>query len=81
MHKRKLKGKERHTSEPAKGAITRTIPFCFLWGNSSDRTTQPDVSFETAKKLKWRSFPLSNAILQGIALSACHQEEYQLTLR
>lgn len=66
-----LKDKEKHTSEPAKGAVTRTIPRCCLRGNSSERRTQPDVPLENAKKLRWRSFPLSNAILQGIALSTC----------
>lgn len=58
------------TLQPAKGAVTRTIPYCSVNGNSSARTTHPDVPAEIARKEKWRSLPLSNAILQGTASAA-----------
>lgn len=66
----KKKKVKKHTLEPANGAATRTTPNCRLTGNSSARTIHPDVPIEIAKRLKWRSFPLSNAILQGTASTA-----------
>lgn len=56
-------------SEPAKGAVTRTIPLRGLSGDSSERRIQPDVPLDTAKNFKWCSFPLSNAILHGTEFS------------
>jgi len=55
---------------PAKGAATRTTPYGFFRGNSSASTSQPEVPTEIARKQKWRSLPLSKAILQGTALTA-----------
>jgi hypothetical protein len=59
-----------HTSDAAKGAVTRTIPCSCLRGNSSRRRIHPEVPLDMAKKLKRRSFPLSNAIGQGTASTA-----------
>ena len=36
----------------------------------SASTSHPDIPIETARKQKWRSLPLSKAILQGTALTA-----------
>lgn len=61
-----------HTLHPAKGEITRTTPrdFCCCSGNSSARTSQPDIPKEIARKQKRRSMPFSKATLQGTALTA-----------
>jgi len=59
-----------HTSDPAKGAMTRTIPRSCLRGNSSRRRIHPEVPIDMAKKQKWHSLPLSNAIRQGTASTA-----------
>jgi hypothetical protein len=59
-----------HTSDPAKGAMTRTIPRSCLRGSSSRRRIHPEVPLDKAKKQKLRSLPLSNAIRQGTASTA-----------
>jgi hypothetical protein len=46
-----------HTSDPAKGAMTRTIPRSCLRGNSSRRRIHPEVPLDMAKKLKWLFSP------------------------
>lgn len=41
-----------HTSDPAKGAMTRTVPRSCLRGNSSRRRIHPEVPLDMAKKQK-----------------------------
>jgi hypothetical protein len=50
--------------------VTRTVPWDFCNGNSSARTSQPDIPKEIARKQKWCSLPFLKAILQGTALTA-----------
>jgi len=51
--------------QPAKGAVTRTIPL-----SGSARTIHPDSPDDNARNEKSRSLPLSKAILQGTASTA-----------
>lgn len=69
-----------HTSDPAKGAVTRTIPRFSLRGNSSKRRIHPEVPLDRAKKQKWRSLPLSNAIRQGTASTATTMRQIEVSV-
>lgn len=57
------------TFDPARGAATRTIPQFSFDGSSSARIIHPQVPIAVPRKKKWRSLPLSKAILQGTAPS------------
>ena len=56
-----------HTFDPAKAAMTRTIPLLGLRGASSARINHPSVPFEYTSKYTALSFPFSKAILHGTA--------------